>query len=545
MNRLRIVPCLFLATLTAALAQTPAPGVQAGPAGQAQQKPPQPPGKVSGRVLRADTGAGLLKSTVILSMEGRPGEMLTTRVDSNGAFEFPEVAPGRYRISAERNGYVRQTYGQRGGGPGLVLDLPPRQALDRIEFRLERAGVITGAVVDEDNEPIEGLEVRAQRLRFMPGGRQRATALKTARTDDLGNYRLTGLAPGFYYVQAGGRGEGTFLSPYSTGFTYAAQYFASSPVVEGAQRVQVTTGAETRRIDFFLRAASTYQITGIIIDPLPAAGPRSYSAGTQTSMGMSSFSVGDDGKFTMRGVLPGDYMLFAATASPGGDRRTGYRRATLTEADLQVAIEIGKTAEVRGEAKLVGDGALPGRLFITLQGETDVTPFAGGQVAEGRFEIKNIAEGTYTVLVNDPTNSTYMREIRCAGEDFTTQRITLAADQKLEDCRLTLGNDVAQVAASVTRGLEPAESVIVVLIPKDEDKRQNPRFTTLAQTDKTGVAQLRGVVPGDYFAYAFNPSDDAVYYDPEFPARNRDLGTSVTVQPNGQQALALQVITPR
>lgn len=550
-RRISLVAILCCAMNCAAFAQTPPPPNPGQAPGQPGQppRPPQPPGKITGHVLRADTGRPLTKSSVMLMPEGRFTDSQTVRVDGNGVFEFVEVPPGRYRLTAERNGYVRQTYGQRGSGPGVVLEVHSRQVLDKVQFSLERGGVISGVVLDEDNEAVEGVEVRAQRLRFQPGGKQRAIPIKTARADDLGAYRLTGLSPGAYYVQAGGRGEGVAMSMTSAGFSYAPLYYPGVAPREEAQRIQVVAGGETRRIDFSLRPGNTYTVSGLIVDATPTPGIVNYAVGTSRGGAMASFGVsGEDNKFSVRNLEPGEHQLFAMAISSGGEQRRGYRKVTITDADQQVVIEIGKTATISGEVKLDGETGAPvnlARVFVGLQTEGEGVPFAGSQIKDGRFEMKSVPEGAYTFAAADQTNSSYLKEARCGGEDFLSRKMNVVADQVMSDCVLLLGHDIATAIVAVTREGKPGEGAIVVFIPKDEEKRKMPRMYATSQADPSGTASVRGIVPGEYYVYALSPSDDAPHYDLEFYARNRDMATSVIIRPNDQQTLALKVVTPK
>ena len=61
--------------------------------------------------------------------------------------------PGKYQLSAERQGFLRQNYGARkysgGGTPVLVAE---GQNVKAIVFQLNPQAVITGKVLDEDGE---------------------------------------------------------------------------------------------------------------------------------------------------------------------------------------------------------------------------------------------------------------------------------------------------------------------------------------------------------------------------------------------------------
>src|SRR5690242_14505570 len=73
---------------------------------------------IEGQVFHAGTGAPLRKATVRLvrtdrpSQGGRGGVMQSTReTDAQGRFAFTNLDAGRYSLSAERQGFLRQAYG--------------------------------------------------------------------------------------------------------------------------------------------------------------------------------------------------------------------------------------------------------------------------------------------------------------------------------------------------------------------------------------------------------------------------------------------------
>jgi protocatechuate 3,4-dioxygenase beta subunit len=73
------------------------------------------------------------------------------------------------------------------------------QELKDLQFRLILAGVISGKIYDDDGEPMPSVEVSAVRQVYSEGKRTHASAMR-ATTNDLGEYRLYGLAPGRYFV---------------------------------------------------------------------------------------------------------------------------------------------------------------------------------------------------------------------------------------------------------------------------------------------------------------------------------------------------------
>src|SRR5438093_5983182 len=202
--------------------QTPRPGPQQ-PAPPGSQQPardtsapnkdtvPTPTGRISGRVVTADTGRPVKRARVFVSAAELPGGR-GALTDDSGVFDFTELPAGRYTLTASKSGFIALSYGQRRPlQAGTPLQLGDGEQLKGLEFRLPRGGVISGRVFDEDGEPVPGAMVRVMRYQYLQGDR-RLTPAGTAQTDDRGQYRVWGLMPGDYYVNAltriaiGGRG---------------------------------------------------------------------------------------------------------------------------------------------------------------------------------------------------------------------------------------------------------------------------------------------------------------------------------------------------
>src|SRR5580692_5856938 len=80
--------------------------------------------RVEGQVLSI-AGAPLKKTTLRLQWSGQPSQSTTptsyvAMSDNEGKFLFEEVVPGTYILSAQRTGYVNQTYGAKSPGTGMT-----------------------------------------------------------------------------------------------------------------------------------------------------------------------------------------------------------------------------------------------------------------------------------------------------------------------------------------------------------------------------------------------------------------------------------------
>ena len=131
-------------------------------------------------------------------------------------------------------------------------------------FRLVRAGVITGKVVDDTGEPMIGVNVTvlhkpSEEELEDAGPRPKKVEMTTAsigQTDDRGEYRIFGLKPGEYYLKATETGGGPVLGGMCNGMggertlvqalgsQFAPMYFPGVLQLDQAQAVVLQAGEE-------------------------------------------------------------------------------------------------------------------------------------------------------------------------------------------------------------------------------------------------------------------------------------------------------------
>ena len=202
-----------IATGSASQGQRPGPQQPARDT-PAQQRDPTaaPAGLIAGRVLAADTGRPVKGARVSVSAPELPGGRAVLS-DDMGVFRLTDLPAGRYTLSVSKAGFVQLAYGQRRPlQAGTPLQLADGQEIKDIEFRLPRGSVIAGHVYDETGDPMAGILVRVLRYQYQQGERRLMPA-GNAQTNDLGEYRVWGLMPGEYYVDAQSRINLPFAPP--------------------------------------------------------------------------------------------------------------------------------------------------------------------------------------------------------------------------------------------------------------------------------------------------------------------------------------------
>src|SRR5581483_1013499 len=144
-----------------------------------------------------------------------------TQTDVEGAFRVAGVPPGDYYVFASVPGYVQpmnvvQAAIEAGADPHKLLPgvptvhvSPDRESL--ADVSIDRGAAISGRVVWEDGSPVTKANVvvvAAKGEKPLPPQYSMIVMASIgaggllAVTDDLGRFRIAGLAPGDYYVKA-------------------------------------------------------------------------------------------------------------------------------------------------------------------------------------------------------------------------------------------------------------------------------------------------------------------------------------------------------
>jgi hypothetical protein len=84
----------------------------------------------------------------------------------------------------------------------------------------------------------------------------------TRPSDDLGRFRVGGLAPGVYYVEAL---SGAFADPSAAG-GFAVTFYPGTASPSVAQAVRLTPGNDVTNISFALSPAKMARVSGTIVD---------------------------------------------------------------------------------------------------------------------------------------------------------------------------------------------------------------------------------------------------------------------------------------
>jgi hypothetical protein len=468
--------------------------------------------------------------------ESRRPTAVTTDVD--GRFELRELPAGRYTLTATKSGFVASGTEMAGRMPRRpTIDVGEGQTIEKLVITLQRGGVISGRILDEFGEPVAGAEVAAMVSGFRDGRRQAVPApmagpFGMVRTDDLGAFRIFGLATGDYFVSARPpRDFGMVESGPAEGL--ASTYYPGSPDMSQAQQIKLRAGQEMGNVNFQLVRQRLARIRGTILNSRgePFAGAFVMVGQNDSAtffMGGGSAQVRPDGSFVVNGLSPGAYTLTARSAMGGGeDGEMGMVSITVSGDDIDgVLIVASHGGTLRGRIT-TDEGTVPtpmGALMITANApEGGMRMMAQGRARvqdDGSFEIKGLfGRRLISVVMMNAPAQWYLKSVFVNGEDVTDTGVEVAGGQVVESAEIVLTRKTAEIAGVVTddRGRPPANATVIVF-PSDEARWGfQSRYVRAAPADQEGRYRLRGLPPrGDYLVIALPGVETAQWTDADF-----------------------------
>ncbi len=383
---LPVLPILAVLALAGPAQARPQQGASRDPTANVQVT-----GAVAGRVLCSDTQrpARFAEVTILPVQDGTGGEDSgpgfgggrgrrgSTRTDLDGNYLVTNLPPGAYYATATATGYV-STLGAilaRSSGavdtPSLLAQLPQVQVsgsgTSTANLTLEKGAVIAGRVMWDDGSAAAGVGVNAvlsTAQNPLTGRRQPNGYAQLgfgavggngnfAQTDDRGNFRLTGLAPGDYVVRANFAAPAPAGAP-TGGFGGIDSGFGGVPARAvnitlyapgkmrrtDAQTLTLTLGEERGDVVFTADLRALHSVAGRV----SSAGDTQVHSGvvrlvdTQDTTLSRNAQLNADGTFTLAYVPAGTYTLSVPNASSatqqqgGGGRRGAGGNASPTAA---------------------------------------------------------------------------------------------------------------------------------------------------------------------------------------------------------------------
>jgi len=236
----------------------------ATPSLQARQQPPAQPApstsQIRGTVRSGPDDAPIARARVMATADVLP-EPRVTLSGADGKYALADLPAGSYIVSVTRTGYAPQTWGQARSLTGTPIGLGSGQQLASVDFTLVAGASIVGRILDEDGSPFAGADVDALVTRFQGGG-DTLFSVATVQTDDRGDFRLFGLAPGRYFVSAADPAFRNVSTPKGVQH-YSPTYYPGVALADQARAIVIAGPTDSPRIEFRLKLVPPASVGGL------------------------------------------------------------------------------------------------------------------------------------------------------------------------------------------------------------------------------------------------------------------------------------------
>jgi protocatechuate 3,4-dioxygenase beta subunit len=515
-------------------------------------------GQVGGQVRNGTTGEAIARADLLLrraDVDPNSTSLPTaysTIADEKGHFVFDGVEPGKYRLSAMRAGFVTGEFGAPEPlGIGSTLSVEGGQQMGNLTFALTPQAVFTGHVLDEQGDPIPRLQVQALGYRYNRGRKQLAS-FGSALTDDLGEYRIFGLAPGRYFLSATYRANALEASATSSTQVsdeeYAPMYYPRGTDPMFATTIEARPGAQLTGIDFVLSKTPTVHIRGRVDNPLGGAGSVMLAPSDPTRMlgANRTYLTDPQGRFEIRGVIPGPYTVVASVLD--SRRSLTARRAVDIGHDLEdFTITIPPPVEVSGHVRIDGD-QMPNLSSVRVslqprQRGAVFGPMPSAKVeGDGSFTLADISPDDYYAVAVGLPEGYFVKSIKAGNDDILDTGLNLnrTSPRSLDILLSPHAGFVKGAVINADKHVSPGSTV--VLVPQDEKRREREQYYAMTTADQDGRFTLKNLDPGVYEVFAWEDVEFDAWMDPEFLKRFDGKALQVTVGEDSNLELNLKLI---
>jgi len=514
---------------------------------------------VSGVVLNDATNKPIYTAMVTLSTIGTKPLQAAVSTDASGAFRFDNVPPGRYHLWAGNYGFQQVAF----GAPTpdrypAVLVLGAGEVRQGIDLRLRPLGAISGVVLDRNGDPLRGTQIQLMASTWVRG-RKRMVQRNAAGTNERGEFRISSVLPGRYYLSASARFSPAMeihpevsLGEVQPELVLGRVWYPGGTRVADARPLEVKPGEELGNITLQLAAMSAASVHGHIEAPEGVTGgiqvhfiPDEDDSGV--SGGRSTFSP--NGDFFADRLAPGHYKI--VTAMQGSDEYRGVDEVDLQPGPQDVVLHLSKGVALSGRLQVQGvpQGDLS-QYTVTLI-PSDPQWFGGRRLtaaprADGTFVFPAVTPGVWDIAVHPIPKGGYVKSMMLGDQDVLSAEMKIA-ESTGAPLNIVLSGRGGAIAGVVKMPEDPiadlaGRSSPVILLSPTGKFAEVESFVMVKPAEDGGRYEIRGITPGSYRIFAFDRLERGAAHDRDFRARVESLGKPVEIHEGERLQLDLDVL---
>ncbi|HVO99627.1 MAG TPA: carboxypeptidase-like regulatory domain-containing protein [Bryobacteraceae bacterium] len=468
-----------------------------------------------------------------------------------GEFRFNGLLPATYSLNAQKPGF---NFVFRPGAE-MRRSIELTASVSGIQVKLSPLGVIEGKVVDQNDEPLRGVNIIALQAPVVDGERE-THSVRSVATDDRGIYRLWNLASGQYYIKAAGKSGGTYryvadTTPYYSSWqSFAPVYFGGSRTLDAAQPIEIAAGSNVSA-EFHLNIEPGFKIRGTLVNAPDQTVTFDLLQGTEDVSASRTSLNASTGRFEVQDVTPGSYIL---RATQEGKLR-GEALVTVGAGDVDgVPLAMAPAVTVKGITRVIGtplsvkqmpgfpralqqEGLVPHEVAeqmnqpIPVDCNVALHERGGGshsvasqriraraaqEEENGAFSIADVLPGTYRVRVQ--CSGGYPMSVLSGGVDLLANPELIVPPGAVPppiEVQAKAGGGTLHGTLDVEQASQGAG---LLLVPASATSGGPSMFPVWGEMHGQGKMQFMQpfLAPGDYTVYAFSKWQEVEFRNPAF-----------------------------
>lgn len=505
--------------------------------------PQQTPGSVEG-VVTTFNGRPLQGAQIQLNA-------LTVETDDKGQFVITDVPPGKYQLRVQKPGYVVNPDPILLSNAATVgtFTLKPGERVTNLLIEMARTGTVRGKVTDSNGKPLSSVRIAGLTRNYLDSYPRIGFVYLPGvpiRTDERGEYIISSLPPGEYFLVTGDDYPGP-----SHPVTHL--YFPGTRDPSKAGAIEVTEDREITNIDLVLPPGQSLAFTGKLTPDSPeVAATEVFSVpiprGAALSMSLAD-AVADaltpPRQFSLRylPLAPGVYDLFHFAFGTTMDYFGSTPVTVGDEPVKDLSIQLRPGVEIQGQVVLEGDASkvklaappitLRSLMYDTASrgtwGRRNVVAARQALAAadlsnDGSFRLRSVPPGTFVIVPAVPPGSC-LSDVVQEGKSILASGLTVSTTPP-PPAEVHVTTECATLEGTVKTGAQPRSFTRVVLIPSGDRRRSYGLYKT-ATTDQNGRFSFTSVSPGDYKVFSWRSIPEGAWTNAEYISKYEDRGQAV------------------
>jgi hypothetical protein len=483
---------------------------------------------ISGTIRSAIDDTPLGRARVVVASDVLPDPRVAISA-ADGTYAVADLPAAAYTVAVTRTGFAPGVYRQAAGiGAASSIMLSEGQRAGTIDVALSPGGAIAGRILDEDGSAFAGAIVNALATRN-DQGRDLLASVATAESDDRGEFRLYGLAPGEYYVSASDPAFRSVSTPAGV-LHYSPTYAPGTTFLDRAEPVTVAEAGNAPRVEFRLVLTPPARVSGQLtsFDGKPLLNGTLIMTATAAD-GVPIVALQDssllpsllpDGRFAFDHVSPGRYEI-RARGQAGGDAPALFAMFAITVngvdvRGIQMTLQPGGLIDGTLTIDRSRGSSAPGLSSLVVRAPfTDGNTFgdvpAGTVTSDGRFAIRGIMTGAHQIVVEGLPPPWVVREVSRHGTDLTDVPIDIEGRDELHEVSVVVTDASSIVTGTVHNAKQRpvANAGVLLFSSAPAFWMRTSRRVRMAYTDDDGRFSVVGLPAGDYLAVASLTIDES------------------------------------